>query len=1099
MAITLPTSGQTNWDVPLNAALTELDGDVTTINNIIDVVPGIETRVAGETWYRLVAASNATSNVKAKADYVCAGTNDQQMIQQAVDAAFAEGGGIVMLSSGSFNLSAPITLHPTVTLQGTHADQIFNPGQIVSQTYLRPQNPFSGGAAIVLLGQTAGGYTNKSAEQRIFNITIDGSVSAANVHGIQASDYIHGVVLRDVAIKQVTGKGIYTFTENAAQPFSWTFHRVMVDNSNDVGIHLINHSDCTMVDVISIGAGGNNYTLSNMPNSRLIGCRAEWSDAHGFYVTGNFGTGQGSGGLSMTGCSTDRNSFNGVYIDATGNAPITINGLMSRRDGRNNNLGGGNYAGVNVTNATAPVIIGNWTNYPGVDDNGTGVNSPQYGGSFTNVSVVQVENSYLHANTAGVFNGGSNDILKIGSNVVYATGPTTTPVRSVDPGVTSLGWFNVKDFGAIGDGLTVDTAALQAAINAANAVAGGTVYLPRGEYVIDAALTMHSHIKLMGDGDFVTEIRQTSTTANGIEGDTLIYVNLESFRLTGPGSGSGQGIKFTTEFDYCLLKDITVTDWGSTGIELFQPIVSNMTRVTSRLNGGAGFYIHGTGTGAGTSLSMDSCWAHDNVSNGYTFDNMTYCSLVACAADNQINAGTAGYNIVNSSGFSLVGCGAEANFNGLKFAGGNSHFVGGFFCYATPTTGIGIYVTGGATNIQLIAIAESTPSVSAAAWVKTDSGVSATIQGSIASTANSLAANTTVVASNSSGTRAYAGGVSVGANLAVTGTSTLTGAVTAQSTLTTTGVTQHNAQTLVNTATSPAFKVTGTAAAQQLMVASGLDAASFAQRSLVTGDAFDRYAMTVDGAMAWGSGAAARDTVLHRIGVGALQTDGAFAIGGSLTMYNNKILQLQNGTAADDAAAFGQIPTAGTGSTNYTVGNDTRVLVPYNTGAQSQGLVQWNYDSEAASSTNTLTLGTIFMGKVYLAAGQTVTGLGFTVLTAGATLTYARAALYNSAGTQVALSNDQSTNWTSTGYKVNTLSAPYVVPTAGFYWVGFLTTGTTAPVCASSNGTQTTFNANVSGATLRHGTAGTGQTSLPGSITMSSMVSTGASLWIGLN
>ena len=65
MAITLPVSGQTNWDVPLNAALTDLDGDVTAINNVIDVVPSIETRVTGETWYRLVAASNATANVKA--------------------------------------------------------------------------------------------------------------------------------------------------------------------------------------------------------------------------------------------------------------------------------------------------------------------------------------------------------------------------------------------------------------------------------------------------------------------------------------------------------------------------------------------------------------------------------------------------------------------------------------------------------------------------------------------------------------------------------------------------------------------------------------------------------------------------------------------------------------------------------------------------------------------------------------------------------------------------------------------------------------------------------------------------------------------------
>lgn len=430
MAITLPVSGQTNWDVPLNAALTELDGDVTAINNVIDVVPSIEERVTGETWYRLVAASNSSANVKAKADYVCTGTNDQVQIQAAVDAARTEGGGVVKLSSGSFNTSAPITLHPTVTLQGQHGDQIFNPNQLTVGSYIKPQNPFTGGAAIVLLGQLAGGYSNKSAEQRIFNITIDGSNSAAAVHGIQASDYIHGVVLRDVCVKQVTGKGIYTFTENGAQPFSWTFNRVVVDNSNDVGIHLINHSDCTMVDVISIGAGGNNYILSNMPNSRLIGCRAEWSDNHGFYITGNYGTGQGSGGLVMAGCSTDRNGFNGVFIDATGNAPIILEGMMVRRDGRNNNAGGGGYAGINVTAATAPVLVGDVAVYPGVDDDGTGVNSPQYGLSVSTSTLVQYDNVYLHANTAGLFDGGGNTYLRGGANVTLASGATNAPVRT---------------------------------------------------------------------------------------------------------------------------------------------------------------------------------------------------------------------------------------------------------------------------------------------------------------------------------------------------------------------------------------------------------------------------------------------------------------------------------------------------------------------------------------------------------------------------------------------------------------------------------------------------------------------------------------------
>lgn len=760
MSITLPTPGQTAWDVPLNAALSTLDSEVTTITGAIGLIPGLVNKTVGETWYRLVASSGASVNVRNKADYLCDGTDDQVEIQAAVDACLAAGGGVVKLSSGSFNLSAPITLHPTVTLWGQHADQIFNPNQLTVQSFLKPQSNFVGGASIVLLGQTAGGYANKSAEQRIFNLTIDGSASAAAVHGIQASDYIHGVILRDVAIKQVTGKGIYTFTENGAQPFSWTLDRVVVDNSFDVGIHFINHSDFTLMDTISIGAGGHNYIFSNCPNSRMIGCRAEWSDGHGIYITGNYGTGQGSGGMLITGTSTDRNAFDGIHIDATGNAPIVISNTMTRRDGRNNKVGGGGYAGVRVVNATAPVVLGDLTCYPGVDDDGTGQSSPQYGVSVSGSSCVQLDNSYLHADTAGVNDGGSNAIFRQGDNLVTATGLTSAPVRSIPTQSNQLNWFNVKDYGAKGDNTTNDTAAIQAALNACNAVGGGTVYLPRGNYKINAALTMYNHIRLLGDGDFVTNIAQTSTTANGLVGSSLIYVAIESLRLTGPGSGTGEGIFFSTEFDYCLMKDVTVTDWGSTGIEIEQPIVSNFTRVTSRLNGGAGFYIHGTGTGAGTSISMDSCWAHDNQSNGYSFNNMTYCAMVACAADNQVNAGKAGYLIDGCDAFSLVGCGSEGNNIGIKFNGGTTHAVTGFFCYATPATGIGIYVAGGCTNVQLISIVESLPNAGATAWVQVDSGCSATVQGSVSTTANVLAANTTVLASNSSGVRSYPNGLS---------------------------------------------------------------------------------------------------------------------------------------------------------------------------------------------------------------------------------------------------------------------------------------------------------------------------------------------------
>jgi len=436
MVYTPIPKGTQNWDVPVNDAFTAQDTRIT----------DLESRTQGQTYYFLVAASNAPDQVKAKADYVCDGLADQIEIQSAVDAAFAQGGGIVQLTAGFFSTSFPITLHPAVTLRGAHGDQIFNPDQLTSGSRIAPDPSFTGGAVIVLLGQTAGGYGNKSAEQRIFHLTILGDSAPANVNGIQGSDYVHGVCLQDVAIVRPTGKGIYTFTENGAQPFSWTLHRVLVDNSVGVGIHLINHTDATMVDVISIGAGESNYVLSNMPNSRLIGCRAEWSEAHGYKIEGDWGTGQGSGGMLMSGCSTDRNGQNGIDITTTGNAPINIDGIITRRDGRNGGLGGGGYAGISVTNATNPIIISNHTNYPGVDDGGAGVNSPDYGLNAAGSTYVFLSSGFLHAELDGFHDGGGNAQLRRGPNVGERVGSTATPADAFSEAWTAYGNMDVTGY-----------------------------------------------------------------------------------------------------------------------------------------------------------------------------------------------------------------------------------------------------------------------------------------------------------------------------------------------------------------------------------------------------------------------------------------------------------------------------------------------------------------------------------------------------------------------------------------------------------------------------------------------------------------------------
>lgn len=72
--------------------------------------------------------------------------------------------------------------------------------------------------------------------------------------------------------------------------------------------------------------------------------------------------------------------------------------------------------------------------------------------------------------------------------------------------------FNVLDYGAVGDGTTNSTTAIQAAITAA-AVGGGAVYLPAGDYKLTATLQIPYGVSIFGDGATASVLKCLSCNA----------------------------------------------------------------------------------------------------------------------------------------------------------------------------------------------------------------------------------------------------------------------------------------------------------------------------------------------------------------------------------------------------------------------------------------------------------------------------------------------------------------------------------------------------------------------------------------------------------
>jgi hypothetical protein len=149
-----------------------------------------------------------------------------------------------------------------------------------------------------------------------------------------------------------------------------------------------------------------------------------------------------------------------------------------------------------------------------------------------------------------------------------ATGSGSVP-RTVENKLKDM--VSVKDFGAVGNNVTDDTAAIQAAITAVGAAGGGTVYFPRGMYVITSALNLSAQsVVLMGDSRWATLLRQTTLNA-GILNITANFCGVKSlsFIYTGGTPTSGATAIYVTRA-YVSLEDFVIRS-SHTGVHYAGP------------------------------------------------------------------------------------------------------------------------------------------------------------------------------------------------------------------------------------------------------------------------------------------------------------------------------------------------------------------------------------------------------------------------------------------------------------------------------------------------------------------------------------------------
>ena len=257
-------------------------------------------------------------------------------------------------------------------------------------------------------------------------------------------------------------------------------------------------------------------------------------------------------------------------------------------------------------------------------------------------------------------------------------------INEIAPKINNISFVNVKNYGAVGDGVTF--------LNAYNDVPlHGTLYIPNGNYLLTSAIEIKKPISIIGDytgWDFRvdqphhdrSDMMKTliTSTVSGTDTGAIVIkengVTIRNISIFCSGETATHGIYAPALDSYSPSHSDTLSNIIIENVSLYL----NLSLRGGTYNAGIRFdcccitsefkHIWSYNFAIGIALQnkctsdlISNCWFINCTTCGIRIVNGRYIDINSCACDCNFSENRCiyGYQIINSSGVVLNGCGCE--------------------------------------------------------------------------------------------------------------------------------------------------------------------------------------------------------------------------------------------------------------------------------------------------------------------------------------------------------------------------------------------------------------------------------------------------------